>query len=117
MAKNIDIRKLLSKGERVTLECKKATKSVPNSFWDTYSAFANTDGGIILLGVYENMEENEKFFTKFLGDGLRYALSDFVSLVNGNTKKSSKLTDKESIAISEIIYKFLNNEGTNNMSM
>lgn len=66
---------------------------------------------------YENMEENEKFFTKFLGDGLRYALSDFVSLVNGNTKKSSKLTDKESIAISEIIYKFLNNEGTNNMSM
>lgn len=52
---NIDIQKLLSEGERVTLECKKATKSVPNSLWETYSAFANTYGGTILLGVYENM--------------------------------------------------------------
>lgn len=66
---------------------------------------------------YENIEENEKFFTKFLGDGLRYALSDFVSLVNGNTKKGNKLTEKESIAISEIIDKFLNDEGTNNINM
>ena len=45
-----DIHKLLSEGERVTLECKKATKGVPNSLWDTYSAFANTYGGTILLG-------------------------------------------------------------------
>ena len=53
----MDINKLLSKGERVTLECKKATNSVPNSLWDTYSAFANTYGGTILLGVYENIHE------------------------------------------------------------
>lgn len=66
---------------------------------------------------HENIEENEKFFAKFLGDGLRYALSDFVSVVNGNTKKSNKLTDKESIAISKIIDKFLKNEVTNNMPM
>lgn len=56
---NIKIQNLLSQGERVTLECKKAQRSVPNSLWDTYSAFANTYGGTILLGVYENMTEND----------------------------------------------------------
>ncbi len=45
------------KGERVTLECKLAKAEVPKSVWDTYSAFANTIGGIILLGVEEHKKE------------------------------------------------------------
>lgn len=45
----MNISAIISKGERVTLECKKAQHSVPNSLWDTYSAFANTYGGTILL--------------------------------------------------------------------
>lgn len=56
----MDIYKLLSDGERVTLECKKATKGVPNSLWDTYSAFANTYGGTILLGMVEHMDEQSQ---------------------------------------------------------
>lgn len=59
MSKTNNIYKLLSEGERVTLECKKATKGVPNSLWDTYSAFANTYGGTILLGVVEHMDEQD----------------------------------------------------------
>ena len=43
------INAIISKGERVTLECKKAQHSIPNSLWDTYSVFANTYGGTILL--------------------------------------------------------------------
>lgn len=57
---NIDIKNILATGERVTLECKKAQNSVPNSLWDTYSAFANTYGGTILLGVVEHTEEKDK---------------------------------------------------------
>lgn len=60
MTKEINIHQLLLDGERVTLECKKATKGVQTSLWDTYSAFANTYGGTILLGVVEHMDEHDK---------------------------------------------------------
>jgi predicted dehydrogenase len=61
---------------------------------------------------HENSNENEKFFTKFAGEGLRYELSDFMSMINGNEKKGFKLTTKESITIAGIIEKFLKKENT-----
>ena len=53
------IREALLKGERVTLECKRAKAEVPKSVWATYSAFANTIGGLILLGVDEDLQEKD----------------------------------------------------------
>lgn len=61
---------------------------------------------------HEQPEHNEKFFSKFVGEGFRYELSDFISLINGNVKKGFKLTAKESIAISKIIEAFLTKERT-----
>ena len=58
MDKN-DIKKLLQKGERLTLEAKLAKTDVPKSVWMSYSALANTMGGTILLGVFEDLKEKD----------------------------------------------------------
>ena len=55
------IKEELFKSERVTLECKRAKAEVPKSVWQTYSAFANTIGGQILLGVDEDLQEKVGF--------------------------------------------------------
>lgn len=56
---------------------------------------------------YENSDEVEKYSDRFLGDGLRYEISDFVSSINGNKRSEFKLTETESIAIAEVMEKFL----------
>ena len=43
----------------MTLECKKAQSNVPVDMWKTYSSFANTYGGLILLGVHEDLKEKD----------------------------------------------------------
>ena len=40
----------------------KSKNEVPKSLWDTYSAMANTNGGIILLGIDE--VDNELIITE-----------------------------------------------------
>jgi len=47
--------------ENNRLEVKKAKTGIPVSMWETYSAFANTDGGIIVLGVEESKDQKLKF--------------------------------------------------------
>ena len=56
---------------------------------------------------HENPQDIEKFSDRFLGDGLRYEISDFLSMINGSVKSEFKLTRKESVVLADIIERFL----------
>ena len=48
-----ELKKLIKTGENGVVEFKRGRGGVPGDFWPSYSAFANTDGGVIVLGVTE----------------------------------------------------------------
>ncbi|MCC8113363.1 MAG: putative DNA binding domain-containing protein [Bacteroidales bacterium] len=58
-----DIREKIKGAEHASLEFKSAKAGFPKSFWETFSAFANTEGGMIVLGVAERQG-------RFVADGL-----------------------------------------------
>ena len=66
-------------------EAKLAQGGLPGSIWETYSAFANTDGGLILLGVKEN--KNHTFEIAGV-ENPESLLSAFWDTVNNQNKVS-----------------------------
>ncbi len=60
---------------------------------------------------YENSGEVEKHSHTFLGDGLRYEISDFVALINGNDKRVFRLSRVESICMAQVMEEFMNKDG------
>lgn len=90
---------LLLNYENDDLEFKSAKGGFPGSFWDTYSAFANTDGGVIVLGV---SEKNNIFHLDGLTEEqvLKYQ-KDFWNNVNNRTTISRNLLTSKDVEIGD----------------
>lgn len=66
-----ELKSLIYQGEKIDVECKKAEKNVPKSAYESYSAFANTKGGYIILGVEEDKTKTkleERFIIQGIGN-------------------------------------------------
>ena len=59
---------------------------------------------------YEDQTKNKKYFYSYDGEGLRYEIQEFTSMIVNNRRGSYKLSKKESLAIAEIIEKYNNRE-------
>ena len=91
------IRSALLKGERITLEAKRAEKDVPKSIWASYSAFANTIGGLILLGIEEHLKEKDpaKRYEIFGVEDADKILKDFWNTINSAKVSLNILKDSD----------------------
>lgn len=96
----INLTNILSQCEDAHLEAKSAKGGFPDSFWDSYSAFANSDGGIILLGVEENSNH-----TLYIQDGLADAVKmkeSFWRMVNNRQKISHNIVTNSMVYIAQL---------------
>lgn len=59
---------------------------------------------------YEDQNKNKKYFYSYDGDGLRYEIQEFISMVVNGRRGSYKLRHHESVAIADIIERFRNKE-------
>ncbi len=59
---------------------------------------------------YEDQTKNKKYFYSYDGDGLRYEIQEFLSMIVNNRRSCYKLRRRESVAIAEIIEKYLKGE-------
>ena len=99
--KSTALNSLIGNGERVTLECKAAEKGLPKSLWETYSAFANTYGGTILLGVEEQKEEADIQigYTITSINNPQKLITDFWNLINDPKKVNVNILVDEDVQI------------------
>jgi predicted HTH transcriptional regulator len=86
--------------ENNRIEAKKAVGGLPRSIWESYSAFANTGGGVILLGVAEN-KKDKRLYPVDLPDPQRL-IAQFLELVNDPRVVNRNLLKSRDVAVEEV---------------
>ena len=94
-----EVLEALQLNENHERECKLAEGGLPESIWETYSAFSNTDGGTILLGVKEH---RDSFTVNGLNDRqiVKYQ-KNFWSTINDRIKVSKNILLKHNVKVIE----------------
>ena len=95
----IDFSKIEQYRENNRIEAKKALGGLPKSIWETYSAFANTHGGIILLGVEEWADKS--LHTVDLPDPDRL-IKEFWDIANNPNKTSVNVLSSKDVFVQEV---------------
>lgn len=80
-------------------EAKLAKGGLPNSLWETYSSFANTDGGLILLGVKENKNHS---FTIAGVENYEQLIKNIWDTLNNQNKVSVNLLLNKNVYAKEV---------------
>lgn len=94
----IDLDHLEQYRENNRIEAKKAMGGLPKSLWETYSAFANTMGGLLLLGVEELPDKS--LHALELPAPQRLA-EEFWEIVNDPNRVSTNILSRGSLSIEE----------------
>lgn len=92
----IDFSHLEKYRENNRIEAKRALGGLPKSLWETYSAFANTLGGIIMLGVEEYKDKT--LHTVDLPDPEKL-VKEFWDIVNNPNKVSVNILSTKDVTV------------------
>lgn len=97
--RKFDFSELNAYREDNQLEVKAALGGLPDALWESYSAFANTDGGCILLGVKERADGS--LYAAGLKDAEKLKM-DFWNAVNNRQKISVNLMTERRVRVETI---------------
>ena len=92
----LDFENLQQYKENNRIEAKEALGGLPESIWETYSAFANTAGGVILLGV-EELPDKALHALDILDP--QWLIEDFWKLVNDRRVVSANILSPKDVQI------------------
>ena len=93
-----ELLKHIKLGENSDIEFKSAKGGLPKSLWESVSAFANTNGGYIILGVEENSGKFELGSLK----NSSTLIKSFWDLHNSSQKLSSPLCKEKDVDVIKI---------------
>ena len=86
---------ILDNKEKVNVEFKEAKRGVPKSIYETYSSFANTNGGLIILGVKEIKTGTAVNYEISGVENANSIISDFWNTINSGKVNRNILKDAD----------------------